>query len=144
MKRGLSSISRGRSRLGILACLVASACFGFACQAPSSGTNSAEAAPNDAAGSWLLVEGGTVVTMDAAGTVVPDGAVAIEDGRITAVGPREELLLAHPEARRISAGGGVIMPGLINAHTHVPMVLFRGLADDLKLMDWLENHIFPA
>lgn len=91
-----------------------------------------------------LVTGGTVVTMDATGVVIPDGAVAITDGRIVAVGSRAELEAGHPDARRIDAAGGIILPGLINAHTHVPMVLFRGLADDLELMDWLENHIFPA
>src|SRR6185503_10267505 len=42
------------------------------------------------------------------------------------------------------AGGGIVLPGLVNAHTHAPMVLFRGIADDLKLMDWLQKYIFPA
>lgn len=94
--------------------------------------------------SIFLVTGGTVVAMDAAGTVLPDGAIALEGGRILALGSRAELERGYPDARRLDAAGGIIMPGLINTHTHAPMVLFRGLADDLELMDWLENHIFPA
>ena len=95
-------------------------------------------------GGGLLVTGGTILTLDARDTVLEDGAVAIERGRIVAVGPAEELAAAYPEHRRIDATGKIVLPGLINAHTHAPMVLFRGLADDLELMDWLENHIFPA
>jgi len=92
----------------------------------------------------LLVTGGTVVTFDADGTILADGAVAVEDGRIVAVGPAAELAPAYPDAERIDATGEIVIPGLINAHTHVPMTLFRGLADDLQLMDWLQGHIFPA
>ncbi|MDH3523185.1 MAG: amidohydrolase [Acidobacteriota bacterium] len=92
----------------------------------------------------LLVSGGTVVTLDAADTVLAGGAVAVVAGRIAAIGPAAELEAAYPEARRVDAGGGIIMPGLVNAHTHAPMVLFRGLADDLDLMEWLQGHIFPA
>ncbi len=92
----------------------------------------------------LLITGGTVVTMDGAGTVVPDGAVAIEGSRIVAVGPAEALEARYAARERIDARGQVIMPGLINTHTHAPMVLFRGLADDLALMDWLNQYIFPA
>ena len=92
----------------------------------------------------LIVHSGTVLTMDDASLVVPNGAVALAGSRIAAIGDTAVLLAAHPEAPRLDAAGGIIMPGLINAHTHVPMVLFRGLADDLELMDWLENHIFPA
>ena len=82
--------------------------------------------------------------MDGDGTILAEGAVAVEDGRIAAVGPARDLAAAYPAARRIDAGGGVVLPGLINTHTHVPMVLFRGLADDLVLLEWLEEHIFPA
>ena len=100
--------------------------------------------PDPGAGSTLLLSGGTVVTMDAAGTVLADGAVAVDGGRIVALGPAAELASRFRSARRIDAAGGIIMPGLINTHTHVPMVLFRGLADDLLLLEWLEEHIFPA
>ncbi len=67
-----------------------------------------------------------------------------EGGEIVAVGPRSEIEAEFEAVERIDAGGRVVLPGLVNAHTHLPMVLFRGIADDLELMDWLENHIFPA
>jgi 5-methylthioadenosine/S-adenosylhomocysteine deaminase len=92
----------------------------------------------------LIVSGGTVVTVDAAKRVIPDGAVAVKDGRIVAVDTAERITQAYDAAERIDARGQVILPGLINAHTHAPMVLFRGLADDLALMDWLNKYIFPA
>lgn len=112
-----------------------------AAEAPASISPAAAEAPDDGP---LLITDGFVVTMDADFTIIEDGAVAIEAGRIVAVGPRDELLGRFGEARRISAGGGAIIPGLINTHTHVPMTLFRGLADDLPLMRWLREVIFPA
>ncbi len=126
----------------------------MACQAPTTDSPTTEsvaeapvdgtAAGQQAAQEPLLITDGTVVTMDAVDTIIEDGAVAVVNGKIVAVGPASELAAKYASARRVSADGGIIMPGLINTHTHVPMVLFRGLADDLKLMDWLENHIFPA
>ena len=92
----------------------------------------------------LVVLGGTVVTLDDKDTIIESGAVAVVDGQIAAVGSEAEMVASYPEARTIDAEGGLIMPGLVNAHTHIPMTLFRGLADDLELMDWLQNHIFPA
>jgi 5-methylthioadenosine/S-adenosylhomocysteine deaminase len=92
----------------------------------------------------LLVTGGTVVTMDAAGRVIPSGAVAVDGTRIVAVGAARDLDARYDPVRRIDAAGEVILPGLINGHTHAPMVLFRGLADDLALDDWLHQDIFPA
>jgi len=100
-------------------------------------------APADAAPA-MVVTGGTVVTFDASDTILESGAVAVVDDKIAAVGREAEVRESFPDARVFDADGGIIMPGLINAHTHVPMTLFRGLADDLELMDWLENHIFPA
>jgi 5-methylthioadenosine/S-adenosylhomocysteine deaminase len=97
-----------------------------------------------ASGTALLVTGGTVVTFDPWGTVIADGAVAVVEDRIAAVGPATEVEASYPAAERIDARGGLILPGLINAHTHAPMVLFRGLVDDLELMEWLEDYIFPA
>jgi len=91
---------------------------------------------------WI-VTGGLVVTMDDAGTVIPDGGVAIRANRIEAVGPATELLARYPGARRLDATGRVVMPGLVNAHTHVPMTLFRGVADDLDLEGFLYQRIFP-
>ena len=91
----------------------------------------------------LLIAHGTVLTMDPDGTRIPDGAVAIDDGRIISVGPVEKNTLWDP-VERIDARGGIVMPGLINTHTHLPMTIFRGLADDLPLDVWLNEYIFPA
>lgn len=92
----------------------------------------------------LLVTGGTVLTFDAGGTVLKDGAVAVIGDRIAAIGPAAELAAKYPDAGKVEAAGRIVMPGLINSHTHVPMTLFRGLADDLELMEWLREVIFPA
>lgn len=92
---------------------------------------------------WL-VDGGLVIAMDKAGTVIPGGSVAIRGNKIEAVGPAAELASRFPGARRLDASGRIVMPGLINAHTHVPMTLFRGVADDLDLKGFLYGRIFPA
>ncbi len=92
----------------------------------------------------LVVTGGTVVTVDAARTVLAGGAVAIDGARIVGVGPAAEIARQFTGQTRIDATGQVVLPGLINTHTHAPMVLYRGLADDLALMEWLEKYIFPA
>ena len=92
----------------------------------------------------LLITGGIVVTMDDAGTVISNGAVAIDGASIVAVGTAGDLDARYTARDRIDAHGQIVMPGLINTHTHAPMVLFRGLADDLALMDWLTQYIFPA
>jgi 5-methylthioadenosine/S-adenosylhomocysteine deaminase len=91
----------------------------------------------------LLIRNGTVLTMDAAGTRIADGAVAVTGERIAAVGPAAGFA-DWRAARTLDARGGLILPGLINTHTHAAMALFRGLADDLPLMTWLNDHIFPA
>jgi 5-methylthioadenosine/S-adenosylhomocysteine deaminase len=92
----------------------------------------------------LLVLGGTIVTMDATRRVIDDGAIAVADGRIVAIGVRAQIEGSYRSRQRINATGKVITPGLINGHTHIPMVLFRGLADDLDLQEWLTKYIFPA
>jgi 5-methylthioadenosine/S-adenosylhomocysteine deaminase len=90
----------------------------------------------------ILIRGGTVVTMDAGGRVLEGGSVAIRGDRIEAVLPSTAPL---PEAREtIDAAGHLVIPGLINAHGHAAMTLLRGIADDLRLLEWLEGHIFPA
>jgi 5-methylthioadenosine/S-adenosylhomocysteine deaminase len=76
--------------------------------------------------------------------VLTDGAIAVSNGAIVAVGPAAELLKKYPQAGRVNAGDSILMPGLINAHTHAAMSLFRGVADDLPLNDWLTKFIFPA
>ncbi|MBV9496090.1 MAG: amidohydrolase family protein, partial [Acidobacteria bacterium] len=90
----------------------------------------------------ILITGGTVLTM--AGPNIDRGSVAITDGRIVAVGPSSEIDKQYTAKTVINAKGMAITPGFVNAHTHVPMVLFRGIADDRELMDWLHNFIFPA
>ncbi|MFH0810883.1 MAG: amidohydrolase [Pseudomonadota bacterium] len=92
----------------------------------------------------LLVSGRALLTMDAAGTVHDAAALAVIGGRVAAVGPRAEVEARFNARERIDEPGCVIMPGLVNAHTHMAMTLFRGLADDLPLMEWLTGHIFPA
>ena len=76
----------------------------------------------------LLVTNGRVITRDDAMPFIQDGAVAIDGGTIAAVGPREELERTYPKAERLDAQGGIIMPGLINCHTHIYSGLARGLA----------------
>src|ERR1044071_2713102 len=92
----------------------------------------------------LLVLGGTVVTMDQTRRVIDDGGIAVSQGRIVAIGPRGEIESRYTSRQKVVAVGKVITPGLINGHTHVPMVLFRGLADDMDLQEWLTKYIFPA
>lgn len=92
----------------------------------------------------LIIRDATVVTMDGTSRVIENGAVAIKGERIIAVGATSEIAAKYTAARTINAAGKVVMPGLINTHTHVPMVLFRGIADDLVLMEWLQKYIFPA
>jgi len=102
---------------------------------------SAQNAPRQIA---LVVSGGTVVTMDAAGRIVPNGAVAIDGTDIVAVDTAESIAKQFRGRETIDAAGQIVMPGLINTHTHAPMVLYRGLADDLSLTEWLNKYIFPA
>lgn len=92
----------------------------------------------------LIVSGGTVVTMDASRRVIEDGAVAIEGGRIVAVGKSGDITRRYAAGEVIDARGRAVIPGLINGHTHIPMTLFRGIADDLDLNEWLTKYIFPA
>jgi len=92
----------------------------------------------------IIVAGGTLVTMDAQRRVIEDGAVAIRGDAIVAVGARAEIAAGYEAAKTIDARGAVVMPGLINGHTHAAMSLFRGVADDLSLDDWLHKYIFPA
>lgn len=92
----------------------------------------------------LLIVGGTVVTMDEERRVIEDGAVFIRNGIILSVTKRSGLLPWTKNVRTINATGKVVIPGLVNTHTHVPMTLFRGISDDLDLNDWLTKYIFPA
>src|SRR5438270_10626431 len=92
----------------------------------------------------LIIRGGTVVTMDGSRRVIENGGIAIKNGRIVAVATAAEMDLNYGARQVIEAQGKVVIPGLINGHTHVPMTLFRGIADDLDLQEWLTKYIFPA
>jgi len=92
----------------------------------------------------LLVLGGTIVTMDGTRRILDDGGIAVAGGHILALGPRAEIAASYSSRQVLNGAGKLIVPGLINGHTHIPMVLFRGLADDLDLQDWLTKYIFPA
>src|SRR5262249_24576138 len=90
----------------------------------------------------ILITHGTVLTM--AGPNIDDGAVAIDKGSIAAVGPAAQIAKSYAGKETINARGMAVLPGFVNTHTHAPMVLFRGIADDRDLMDWLQHYIFPA
>jgi 5-methylthioadenosine/S-adenosylhomocysteine deaminase len=92
----------------------------------------------------LVVVGGTVLTQNAAHEILSPGAVAIDGTDIVEVGTPEAIAARYRATDTIEARGDVVLPGLINTHTHAPMVMYRGLADDLALMDWLQKYIFPA
>lgn len=92
----------------------------------------------------LIIAGGTVVTMDVQKRVIEDGAVAIRADSIAAVGTRAEVESRFDADRTIDARGSLVLPGLINGHAHAAMSLFRGIADDLALDEWLHKYIFPA
>lgn len=92
----------------------------------------------------LIISAGHVITMDAQKRVITNGAVAIRGARIAGVGTRAEIDKQFQSKSRIDEPSAMLIPGLINTHTHAPMVLFRGIADDMRLQDWLEKFIFPA
>jgi len=92
----------------------------------------------------LVVSGGTVVTVDAANRVIANGAVAVDGADIVAVDTAENISRQFRGRETIDTSGQIVLPGLINTHTHAAMVLFRGLADDLALSEWLTKYIFPA
>ena len=92
----------------------------------------------------LLILNGLVLTLDCHDQRYDPGGVAIRNGEIVAVGPAEAVQSAVRASKTLDVAGCVVLPGLINAHTHAAMTIFRGLADDLPLMEWLHQHIFPA
>ncbi|MBC7287352.1 MAG: amidohydrolase family protein, partial [Armatimonadetes bacterium] len=92
--------------------------------------------------SLLRIEHGTVVPLEPVDAVIEDGVVVVKDGLVTYAGPGPGPAVQADEV--IDAAGCVVMPGLINAHTHVSMTLLRGYADDLELDQWLRTKIWPA
>jgi 5-methylthioadenosine/S-adenosylhomocysteine deaminase len=91
----------------------------------------------------LLIEAGWVVPVEPHGVVLEDHAVAVRDGTIVALLPIAEARVRFAPAETVSRPEGVLLPGLVNAHCHNPMTLLRGVADDLPLKAWLQDHIWP-
>jgi 5-methylthioadenosine/S-adenosylhomocysteine deaminase len=106
----------------------------------------AQDAPKQSVSVDLLVKGATIVTMDSNRRVLENGFLAVRGDKIIAIGT--DVNAAFPKGitakQTIDASGKLIIPGLINGHTHIPMVLMRGLKDDVTLDDWLRKFIFPA
>src|SRR5690606_15454668 len=91
----------------------------------------------------LLIEAGFVVPVEPHGVVLEDHAVAVRDGAILAVLPAADARARYAPAETVSRPDAALIPGLVNAHTHNPMTLLRGVADDLPLKVWLQQHIWP-
>jgi 5-methylthioadenosine/S-adenosylhomocysteine deaminase len=92
----------------------------------------------------LLINARWVVPVEPAGTVLERHSVAVRDGRIEAVLPTAQAAQRFAGFARVDLPGHALIPGLVNAHTHAAMSLMRGLADDLPLMRWLEEHVWPV
>ena len=92
----------------------------------------------------LLIEAGWVVPVEPHGVVLEGHAVVVDGGRIAAVLPVDAARARYAPREVVSRPGSVLVPGLVNAHTHNPMTLMRGVADDLALHDWLQHHIWPV
>ncbi len=126
-------------------CLLA---FVTACSPPESAapaqSTATPATEGNADSIDLIIAGDYVVTMDREGNVIRDGAIAVDDGLIIAIGTAEEVNAQYTANGNLEGGNRIVMPGLINGHSHAAMTLLRGVADDLALMDWLNNYIFPA
>ncbi len=94
----------------------------------------------------IVITNGTILTMDGHNRIIENGTICIKGDTIVRIIPREGMSLqeALNAGKTIDARGGIVLPGLVNGHTHAAMSLFRGLADDLPLMEWLNDYIFPA
>src|SRR5688500_10939444 len=92
----------------------------------------------------FLISARWVVPVEPAGVVLENHCVAVRDGSIEAVLPSAQAAARFPSYKEVMLDNHVLIPGLVNAHTHAAMTLMRGLADDLPLMRWLEQHIWPA
>jgi 5-methylthioadenosine/S-adenosylhomocysteine deaminase len=92
----------------------------------------------------FIVVDGILLTLSPKMEVVPQGAIAISEGRIAGLGPKDNITGLFEAPKTLNAGGGLVMPGLVNGHNHAAMTCFRGMADDLPLMEWLTKYIFPS
>lgn len=102
------------------------------------------AAPAKKDAADLVVVNARVVTMDEKFSLFDPGAVAVKSGKIVAVGRSADIAKRYTAASTYDARGSIVLPGLVNTHTHAAMTLLRGIADDLPLDRWLQEHIFPA
>ena len=92
----------------------------------------------------LVIHNGTILTMNSDLDIIKNGVLCIKNNKLDKIEPRKNHAPLPEGKKIIDALGGIIMPGLVNTHTHLPMALFRGLADDLPLSKWLNEYIFPA
>jgi len=92
----------------------------------------------------LIIKGDHIVSMDANGTIYKDAAIAVDQGVIIAIGPANEILSEYQSNKQLEGNNRVVMPGLINGHSHAAMTLLRGMAEDMALLEWLTKYIFPA
>lgn len=92
----------------------------------------------------VLISARWVVPVEPQGVVLERHSVAVRDGAIEAILPTAQAIEHHPDLARVDLADHVLIPGMVNAHTHAAMALMRGLADDLSLMRWLQEHIWPA
>lgn len=92
----------------------------------------------------VIISEGRILLSDDNDSIIQNGSIAIVGDSITAVGESRDIESQYTGRRKIDASGCLVMPGLINCHTHAAMTCFRGIADDMELMDWLNNYIFPA
>ena len=92
----------------------------------------------------IVIHNGTLITINSDFDIINDGVLCIKNDKLAKIEPRKNHVPLPEGEKIIDARGGIIMPGLVNTHTHLPMALFRGLADDLPLTKWLNEYIFPA
>ena len=90
----------------------------------------------------IIIKNGTILTMDRENAVLDNGFLCVRDDTISHIGTNDDN--GFKATKRIDAKGGLVLPGLVNGHTHAAMSLFRGLADDLPRMEWLDNYISPV
>lgn len=98
---------------------------------------------NNTENSTLILTHATILTMDEQHTVLTDGALVISNDRILSLGKTADLLQQYPNTETLDCTDTIIIPGLINAHSHIPMSYFKGLADDMPLEQWLQGYIWP-
>ena len=128
---------------GAFAPLIISACLFL--QACTSTAQTSEVAPKKHRQAIdLIIEGDYIVSMTADGTVYKNAAVAVDEGLIIAIGPTSEISSRYQSATTLPGDNRIVMPGLINGHSHAAMTLLRGVAEDMALLEWLNNYIFPA